>query len=135
LQNQNHCYYADGNYNVILAVTDNYGMKNFNQKIITVYTSPQKRTITGLQTKWNLISIMYTQPINEMEITVHYNGNDFNWPEATTNNNPTGESIILKSIYGLNRTTEAYILSKVLNPRYWCWMYVYHNCSFLRSTI
>lgn len=41
-QNPDHCYYSDGNYTVILEVTDNYDETNSTQKIITVYTPPNQ---------------------------------------------------------------------------------------------
>jgi PKD repeat protein len=130
LTNPDHFYSQEKNYNVTLTVADNYHATDTMTKPITIL--PLDRTIASLQSKWNLISISYTKPINKTEITVRYNGTDFNWSQATTSNNPTGEPIILKSIYGWNKTTQAYILSDILNPRYGCWMYAYHNCTLLR---
>lgn len=40
VQNPNHCYYIDGDYNVTLTVTDNNGATNSTQKTIVVYTPP-----------------------------------------------------------------------------------------------
>jgi len=58
LQNPVHCYYADGNYHVILTVTDNNGLKNSTQKTITVYTPlnnpPNKPSTPSGQTNGNI---------------------------------------------------------------------------------
>jgi len=100
-----------------------------------LYPLIQPRTIANLQTKWNLISIPYTQPINKINITVRYNGNDYNWSQATTSNNPTGGPLILGTIFGWNKTMQTYFLSDVLTSGGGYWMWAYYNCILLRPMI
>ncbi|KYK28442.1 hypothetical protein AYK20_07210 [Thermoplasmatales archaeon SG8-52-1] len=86
--------------------------------------------ITNMLQKWNIIGLPNMMSLQKENIIVRYNGIDYNWTEATTNNNPTGEPIILGYIYNWSRSLpQHYELADIVNPGYGYYMYAYHNCS------
>ncbi|GAH80278.1 unnamed protein product, partial [marine sediment metagenome] len=85
--------------------------------------------IVNLQSKWNLISVPFNQSVPNDDIIVRYDGVDYSWENATTGNNPTGGSIVLRYIYYWNTSIpQHYDLSDVFEPGYGYWMYAYHDC-------
>ena len=84
--------------------------------------------ITSLKHKWNIIGAPINQPINKTSLLVTYYGEDYNWTQATTSENPTGSPLILGFIYDWNRQINGYQLSDYLNPGYAYWMYAYQTC-------
>ena len=82
-----------------------------------------------LEYGWNMISIPTNQSINNTDLMFNYDGTDYNWAQATTNNNPTGGPIILGFIYGWDETNQIYILSDDFDPGYGYWMYAYYMCT------
>ncbi len=130
MQNPSHTYYQEQVVNVSLTISDNNNLTATTTQTLTI--SPRNKTITRLQTSWNVISLQHTPPINTTDLLILYNGTTFNWPEATTNNNPTGGPLILDTIFGWNRTTQTYFLSDCLIPDSGYWVYAYHNCTLFR---
>jgi len=88
--------------------------------------------ITDLQQSWNLIGLPYDEIVQKENLTVLYNGTEYSWQNATTNNNEEGEPLILRFIYEWNTNTKNYLLIDGVNPGYGYWMYAYYNCKLLR---
>jgi hypothetical protein len=65
-------------------------------------------------------------------LVISYDGADYNWYQATTNNNPEGEPLILGFIYSWDRVVQNYVLSDDFDPGYGYWMYAYYNCTLKR---
>jgi len=85
--------------------------------------------IANLQSKWNLFSLPFNQSVPKEDIIVCYNGVDYSWIDATTNNNPTGKALILGYIYYWNASTpQHYDLSDVFEPGYGYWIYAFCDC-------
>ena len=84
--------------------------------------------ITDLYFDWNFISLPYNKTINKEDILIKYDGNDYNWTEATTGDNPTGSPIIMYFIYTWLRTPQYYDFTDILQPGYGYWIYAYNNC-------
>jgi len=82
-----------------------------------------------LQDGWNMISIPVGEPIDKTGIIVRYDNYNYSWDEATTSNNPTGSSIVLKFLYGWEN--DMYTLEDILEPGEGYWMYAYHDCELL----
>ena len=90
--------------------------------------------ITSLLFRWNIIGVPVNQPISKTSLIVTYNGVDYNWTQATTNQNPTGGPLIMKDIYGWSRNSpQVYLLSNTLDQGYSYWMYAYYNCVLKRQ--
>jgi hypothetical protein len=84
--------------------------------------------LTSLSKKWNTIGLPGNISILKEDVVIQYNGTDYSWYEATTNNNEEGEPLILSFIYGWNEYTQNYILSEYLEPGNGYWMYAFYNC-------
>jgi hypothetical protein len=90
--------------------------------------------ITALKVKWNNFGVPSGLSINKTKLIVNYLGVDYNWTQATTNQNPTGGPLIVKDIFGWNRNApQGYILSDVLNAGYCYWLYSYYSCLLKRA--
>jgi len=85
--------------------------------------------ITDMQQKWNIMGLPYITSLDKEDLIVHYNGTDYSWENATSNNNPTGGPIILGFIYGWDETNQIYILSDEFDPGCGYWMYAYYKCT------
>jgi hypothetical protein len=59
---------------------------------------------------------------------VRYNNADYTWIQATTNQNPTNEPLILGFVYAWSRMNQMYLPNDTFNPGYGYWMYAYHAC-------
>ena len=91
--------------------------------------------ITTLSMNWNVFGVPINQSVNKTSIIVTYLGTDYNWIEATTNDNPTGGPIIVKDLFGWNRTIpKGYLSVNILNPGYCYWIYAYYPC-ILKQTL
>ena len=84
--------------------------------------------ITSLQQQWCNIGLPYNITIAKEDLIIEYNGTDYSWYQATTDNNEEGEPLILGYIYGWNSNSQAYVLSDNLGPDKGYWMYAYYNC-------
>jgi hypothetical protein len=90
--------------------------------------------ITPLKVKWNIVGVPAGVSINKTTLIVRYNNADYNWTQATTNNNPTGGPLILKDIFGWNRNTpQGYIIANTLDAGYCYWIYAYYQCALKRA--
>jgi predicted metalloenzyme YecM len=90
--------------------------------------------ITPLKTKWNIVGVPAGVSLNETALIVRYDNVDYNWTQATTNNNPTGGPLILKFIYGWDRvTSQGYFISTTLDAGYCYWIYAYQQCVLKRT--
>jgi hypothetical protein len=90
--------------------------------------------ITTLSVKWNIFGVPVNQAVNKTSFIVNYLGTDYNWTQATTNNNPTGGPIVDKNLFGWNRNTpQGYLLSDILNAGYCYWIYAYYSCILKRT--
>jgi hypothetical protein len=83
--------------------------------------------ITDLGVQWNIMGLPYSSSLNKANLIVHYDGVDYSWADATSNNNPTGGPLILGFIYGWDETNQIYMLSDDFNPGKGYWMYAYYD--------
>jgi len=74
----------------------------------------------------------YDSSIPKEDLIIEYNGTDYSWYEATTNNNEEGEPLILAFIYKWNSSTQSYVLSDDIDPNFGYWMYAYYQCTLKR---
>ena len=98
--------------------------------IFPVFSNPNYFYVTSLSDEWNFISLPLNQTINKEKILINYNGTDYNWTQATTNENPTGSPIILPFLYTWDRINQNYNFSDKFYPGYGFWMYSYNSCEF-----
>lgn len=103
--------------------------KLWDQRLIGENTN---NTITALQTEWNIIGLPHNTTVPKEQIIIYYNGGEYNWTQATTSNNPTGEPIINNFFYNWERTNQQYITNNTLLPGYAYWIYSYRNCTLYR---
>ena len=96
-------------------------------------TPPEDVLITLLQTTWNIIGLPNDSPCEKENLVIRYEGIDYNWTKATTNQNPTGGPIILGFLYDWNRGNQLYQLADALTPGSGCWMYAYYDCVLKRE--
>jgi parallel beta-helix repeat protein len=127
LQNPIHCYYKPNSYNVSLTVTDNIGFVYSYETVINI--SDVISFITDLLQVWNLKGLPDIGVFIKQDLLIYYNEVEYNWTEATTNNNPTGNPLILPFIYGWNQTIQNYEISDILYPGDGYWIYAYQNCT------
>jgi len=78
--------------------------------------------ITDLFEEWNLIGLPFNRPVGKNNITIAYNGTDYNWQQAVDN------GIVLGFIYRWVDTTQDYVLTDVLIPGKGFWIYAYYSC-------
>jgi hypothetical protein len=90
--------------------------------------------VTALSYRWNIIGVPVNQTINKTTLIVTYQGVDYNWTQATTNDNPTGGPLIVKDLFGWKRTVpQGYQMADTLQSGYCYWMYAYYNCVLKRQ--
>jgi VCBS repeat-containing protein len=107
-----------------------YSYQNCTLLAEGVSTKNNDGFITNMLLTWNIIGLPDIQPLVKEDLIVSYNGIDYNWTDATTNNNPTGEPIILGYIYNWSRShPQHYELSDVFDPGYGYQIYAFYNCS------
>jgi len=88
-----------------------------------------KMQVTALSSEWNFVSLPFNQTVDKEDFIVRYNGTDYNWTQATTDDNPTGGPIILQYLYNWKRTyPQGYEFTDTLQPGYGYWMYAHHPC-------
>ena len=80
-------------------------------------------TITTLSNNWNIVSCPTNVLIDKASTMVNYNGVDYTWSEAVTNN------IINGYIFGWDSDVQSYTFSDVFAPGQSYWVYSYHPCS------
>ena len=90
--------------------------------------------ITPLSYRWNIIGVPVNEPVNKTSLIVNYNGVDYNWTQATTNQNPTNGPLVINNLFGWKRTpSQGYIISDTLEPGYSYWMYAFFPCTLKRQ--
>jgi len=85
--------------------------------------------IADFSTDWNLVGIPYDEPLAKDNLTIYYDGTDYNWTEAVDS------SIIIGFIYNWNETGQNYEFTDVLNPGDGYWVYAYFECVLFNSDI
>ena len=85
--------------------------------------------LMSLQQQWNLMGLHCDTTLAKTDLIVRYNGANYNWSQATTSNNPTGNPLVLGFVYGWNTSSQSYLLSDVFEPGFGYWMYAYHECT------
>jgi len=121
-----------GEYNdeSILVPGEGYWLWSYNAcELLIPSNAIADNHITNLAVAWNLVGIPYNTSLKKTDINVYYNGDLYNWTEATTDNNPTGEPIILGSVFGWDGVYQKYELTDTFMPGYGYWMYAYHGCA------
>jgi hypothetical protein len=84
--------------------------------------------ITNLLSQWNFIGVPFDESTEKQNLIINYNGTDYNWTQATTGSNPTGQPLVLQFLYAWSKPGQSYLMSDTLDPGYGYWMYSYHNC-------
>jgi hypothetical protein len=84
--------------------------------------------ITGFSPGWNNMGIPFNSTINKDALWIEFNGTDYNWTEATTNNNPTGNPILNPFVYSWNSVNQEYYLTEFLEPGKGYLIYSYYKC-------
>jgi len=91
--------------------------------------------ISTLQLKWNLVGFPHDAPLVKENLVVHYEEVDYTWDEATTSNNPTGSPIVLKFLYGWERTSQRYAYADSFGAGEGYWMYAYKACALTNPLV
>ena len=91
--------------------------------------------IATLQLKWNLIGFPYDVSLVKENLIVNYEDVDYTWDEATTNANPTGSPIVLKFLYGWERTSQRYAYANSFDAGEGYWMYAYKVCTLANPLV
>lgn len=95
---------------------------------------PTTTYITPLLFRWNVIGAPVNQTVNKTNLIITYLGVDYNWTQATTNQNPTGGPLVINDLFGWNRNQpQGYIISTTLNAGYCYWIYAYYGCTLKRQ--
>jgi len=97
-------------------------------ELIVRSTAQESTSLTTLSDGWNTVGLPLNISVLKNTLLVRYDNVDYTWAQATTNDNPTGEPIILGFIYGWNRIDQMYLLSGTFNPGNGYWMYAYKDC-------
>ena len=104
--------------NVELIIPGNYSEDNY---------------ITTLKDNWNIMGLPDNETLAKEDLIVQYNGQNYTWSEATSDNNAAGEPLILHYIYDWNNNQ--YMLSSTFTPGEGYWMYAYYNCTLLKPNL
>jgi len=83
--------------------------------------------ITTLAPQWNFIGLPFDESTLNQDLVIHYNGVDYNWTQATTGDNPTGEPLIIWTLYYWESNGQYYLTSESLIPGYGYWLYAYYD--------
>jgi len=88
--------------------------------------------ITNIEQKWNTMGIPYDQSVDKTNLTITYNGTDYNWSEAI---DPANGPLIDSFIFGWNRglSGQTYQAGDAFEPGQGYWMYAYYDCKIRRT--
>ena len=105
---------------------------NYDCELIVYSDAVGSGDITYLNKNWSLIGLPYDTTIDKENLIIHYNVTDYNWTQATTNDNEEEEPLILRFIYGWDTSSQFYTFRNGLVPGYGYWMFAYHECTLKR---
>lgn len=89
--------------------------------------------VTPIMFHWNVIGIPINQPVSKTTFLIVFNGVEYNWTEATTDQNPTGQPLVLKDLFGWKRNApQEYVLTDTLQAGYSYWMFAFYDCILKR---
>ncbi len=91
--------------------------------------------ITDLSVDWNIVGLPDDESLAKEDIIVTYDGSDYNWTQATTNDNPTGSPILLSFVYDWDRDGQSYGFTDTLSPGFGYWMLSYYDCTLKREVV
>jgi hypothetical protein len=117
---------TDGTYCYYTPTTGYHGPDAFTYTISDGFGGTDTATVTitvielhaiTVNQHWNLISIPCDTSIAKTDLLVNYNGQNYTWAQAVTND------YIVPTIYGWNPTLQQYYIASTLVPGqgYWCW--------------
>jgi hypothetical protein len=102
-------------------------------KLLLSSNKSEDSFITDLKLSWNIMGLRSNSLLLKTNLIINYNGTDYNWYEATTNNNPEGEPLILGFFYTWDKIMQNYVLSDEFNPGFGYWMYAFYECILKES--
>ena len=91
--------------------------------------------VSTLQLKWNLVGFPHDAPLVKENLVVNYEGVNYSWDEATTNDNPTGSPIVLKFLYEWEKTSQRYAYADSFDVGSGYWMYAYKTCNLINPLV
>ena len=124
----NENYTIAGLYNYTIWVEDSSG--NSITSAINQFEIRSQYQIREMFVGWNFVSMPFNLSINKENLFVKYNGEDYNWSEAT---NISGDPIINPFIYGWNGTT--YVGTDILHSAQGYWIYSYYVCELWATNV
>jgi len=128
--------YVSSSVTHISFVADSDGRGDFFvDNVFAPAVSRYKTHITDLKEDWNIVSLPFNQTVDKEDIIVTYDGSDYNWTQATTNDNPTSGPILLSFVYDWDRTGQSYGFTDTLHPGFGYWMLAYYNCTLKREVV
>jgi len=81
--------------------------------------------ISDVNASWNIVGIPSTYSVEKVNLTVIYNGSEYNWDEAVSN------GTVNNFIFGWSRTWQSYTFNDSLEPGHCYWIYSYEDCTLL----
>jgi hypothetical protein len=89
--------------------------------------------ITTLKRNWNIMGTPNDESSLKTDLYVNYNGVDYIWNDAITNNNPTNNPLVNDYIFGWNRNSQTYTIADTIIPGEAYWLFAYVNCTLSTS--
>ena len=93
------------------------------------------RRVTEMSENWNFISLPFNENLEKTELFISYNGTNYTWMDAATNNNPTGSPIIDSNTFGWDKTNQTYSMVIEFVPGEGYWVYSYSACEIWARNI
>ena len=88
--------------------------------------------ISPINTEWNIVGAPTAAPIEKADVLACYDGVMYNWTEATTINNPTGNPLIDGNVFSWNSTSQSYAFGDVFLPGCAYWLYSFEDIELYR---
>jgi len=118
-----HQYTDNDRYKVTLGVTDN------NQTEVNISKYIEVECINlDLKNGWNLISLPSNITVDKLDLFIRYNSVNYDWTNATTNQNPMNLSLVNKYLFSWNNSNQVYGFADVLTSGCGYWLYAYVDC-------
>ena len=122
----------DQNYYLVDTLHPGIGYWLFSKVACEMYTEevivPDDSYITTFEEGWNTFGLPFDESLVTLDLTVIYDDIEYNWTDATTNNNPTGSPIIDANIFSWLTIPQSYQLTSLLSPEDAYWIFAYQHC-------
>jgi hypothetical protein len=93
-------------------------------KNVTMYSTGK---ISDMSMNWNCFGIPSSTTVDLSDLLIDYDGDEYNWSEATTTNNPTSSPFLDATMFYWDSSMQRYGIATKIEPSFGYWSYSYQD--------